>query len=202
MGFEALSRFPAEWGIAPDVAFEQAHSVGFGARMELLAIQRAAETLDSVDGYVSRKITPAVLVDPDNLRLLGELPLDRIVLELSEHDQVADYTILAAALEPLRSSGMRLSIDDVGAGFSSLRHIVLTSPDVIKLDRSFVDGVSGDRILTTLVRALVQFAHDCDAVTVAEGIETEADGQALLDLGVEYGQGWHYGRPAPAASFR
>ena len=104
-----------------------------------------------------------------------------------------------AVLEPLRAAGMRLAIDDVGAGFSSLRHILLTAPDVIKLDRSIVDGVSTDPVLRSLVRSLVDFAEGCDARVVAEGVETAADGDVLCSLGVDYGQGWHYGRPGPAA---
>jgi EAL domain-containing protein (putative c-di-GMP-specific phosphodiesterase class I) len=93
---------------------------------------------------------------------------------------------------------MRLAIDDVGAGFSSLRHIVLTAPDVIKLDRSMIDRVSSDPVLTKLVRSLVAFGHDCDCQVVAEGVETEQDAAALRELGVDYGQGWYFGRPAPA----
>jgi len=100
-------------------------------------------------------------------------------------------------LAPLRAAGMRLAIDDVGAGFSSLRHIVLTAPDVIKLDRSIVDTVSTDPVLSTLVRSLTEFGHGCGAQVVAEGIETAADAAALVALGVDYGQGWHYGRPGP-----
>ena len=90
---------------------------------------------------------------------------------------------------------MRLAIDDVGAGFSSLRHIVLTGPDVIKLDRTIVHGVSTDPVLTTLVRSLVEFAHGCAARVVAEGIESAEDAAALAALGVDHGQGWHFGRP-------
>jgi EAL domain-containing protein (putative c-di-GMP-specific phosphodiesterase class I) len=127
------------------------------------------------------------------------MPLDRVLLELSEHDQVADYAALAAVLEPLRAAGMRLAIDDVGAGFSSLRHIVVTSPDVIKIDRTIVDGVSQDSVLETLVRSLVFFGHGCKATVVAEGVETAADAAKLLELGVDYGQGWYFGRPGDAA---
>ena len=94
----------------------------------------------------------------------------------------------------------RLAIDDVGAGFSSLRHIVMTSPDVLKLDRSIVDGVAGDPVLRTLVRAMVDFAHGCGAKVVAEGVETGQDAAALLELEVDLGQGWYFGRPGPAAS--
>jgi hypothetical protein len=82
-----------------------------------------------------------------------------VLLELSEHDPVEDYDTLRRSLAPLRQRGLRLAIDDVGAGFSSLRHIVVTTPDVIKLDRSLVDGVTDDPVLRTLVRSLVDFGH-------------------------------------------
>jgi len=142
-------------------------------------------------------VSPATLVTPECTALLAALPLGRILLELSEHDPVEDYDVLMATLAPLRARGMRLAIDDVGAGFSSLRHIVLTAPDVIKLDRSIIDGVSTDPVLTTLVRSLVDFGHGCGAQVVAEGVETGPDAAALLLLGVDYGQGWHFGRPGP-----
>ena len=117
-------------------------------------------------------ISPATLLTPAAGEFLGRLPLERILLELSEHDQVEDYDALDAVLAPLRERGMRLAIDDVGAGFSSLRHIVLTRPDVLKIDRTLVDGVSHDPILTTLVRSLVDFGHGMGAKVVAEGVET------------------------------
>ena len=195
VGAEALSRFPREWEMAPDVAFAQAHTVGEGDRLELLALERAAEHVEKVTGYVAMNVSPGTLLTPGCAELLNRLPLDRILLELSEHDQVEDYDALAAVLRPLRERGMRLAIDDVGAGFSSLRHIVLTAPDVIKLDRSIVAGVSTDPVLTTLVRSLVDFGHGCGALVVAEGIETAADAAVLLSLGVDYGQGWHFARP-------
>ena len=197
IGAEALSRFPQEWGKAPDVCFEEAHSVGLGPALEILALERAASHLDRVTGYVAMNVSPGTLLTAECTGLLSRLPLARILLELSEHDQVHDYDALTAVLAPLRQQGMRLAIDDVGAGFSSLRHIVLTAPDVIKLDRSIVDGVSRDSVLATLVRSLVEFGRGCDARVVAEGIETVEDAETLLALGVDYGQGWHYGRPGP-----
>jgi EAL domain-containing protein (putative c-di-GMP-specific phosphodiesterase class I) len=184
--------------MAPDLCFAEAHSVSLGDELELQALARAGEHLDLVPGYIAMNISPATLLTPEASRLLDRLPLDRVLLELSEHDQVADYDVLMAVLAPLRAHGMRLAIDDVGAGFSSLRHIVLTAPDVIKLDRSMIDGVSTDPVLTTLVRSLVAFGHDCASKVVAEGVETERDAAALRGLGVDYGQGWHFGRPAPA----
>ena len=199
VGAEALTRFPAEWGLAPDVCFEQAHSIGMGDQLEVQAIARAGDQLRRFEGYMAMNISPSTLCTVEAAAVLARLPVERIVLELSEHDPVEDYRTLGAVLAPLRNQGMRLAIDDVGAGYSSLRHIVLTSPDVIKIDRSLVHGVAADPVLSTLVRSLTEFAHDCGAVVVAEGVETEADAVVLTGLGVDLGQGWLFGRPVPAA---
>jgi EAL domain-containing protein (putative c-di-GMP-specific phosphodiesterase class I) len=197
VGAEALSRFPAEWGMAPDAVFAEAHSIGLGHRLELLALERAADHLAEVDGYVAMNVSPATLLTPECGNLLSRLPLPRVLLELSEHDRVEDYGLLNAALAPFRAGGMRLAIDDVGAGFSSLRHIVVTAPDVIKIDRSIVTGLNDDPVLAKLVQSLVEFGHGCRVRVVAEGVETAGEAAALRTLGVDYGQGWHYGRPGP-----
>ncbi|MGY1733864.1 EAL domain-containing protein [Geodermatophilus sp. SYSU D01045] len=197
VGAEALSRFPREWGKGPDVVFEEAHSVGRGAEVELLALRGAAAHLDRVGGYVAMNVSPQTLLTPGFAALLHELPLDRVVLELSEHDPVEDYDALGTALAPFRAAGMRLAIDDVGAGFSSLRHIVVTGPDVIKVDRSIVSGLDADPVLSKLVESLVTFGHGCGVTVVAEGIETAGEAARLRDLGVDLGQGWYHGRPGP-----
>jgi EAL domain-containing protein (putative c-di-GMP-specific phosphodiesterase class I) len=197
VGAEALSRFPPQWGKAPDVCFAEAHSIGVGHRLEVIALARAAGHLATVSGYVAMNVSPATLLTADCRELLADLPLHRVVLELSEHDRVGDYDALLDALAPLRARGMRLAVDDVGAGFSSLRHIVVTAPEVIKLDRSIVSGVDGDRVLHTLVRSLVDFGRGCGARVVAEGVETADEAAALCALGVDLGQGWYFGRPCP-----
>ncbi len=195
VGAEALSRFPPEWNMAPDTVFDEATSVGIGIELELLAVTRASESVAALSGYLAVNFSPQTILDERCRDLLLGLPLERIVLELSEHDRVVDYTILSEALRPLRDQGMRLAIDDVGAGFSSLRHILLTAPDVIKLDRSIVAGAADDPVLLTLVRSLVDFGHGAGAHVVAEGIETRDDAVALRDVGVDYGQGWYFARP-------
>ncbi|MHB1491059.1 MAG: EAL domain-containing protein [Cellulomonas sp.] len=192
-----MSRFPAAWGKAPDVVFAEAHSVGLGDRLELLALERALDHVAAVTGYVAMNVSPQTLMTSECAALLRGLPADRVLLELSEHDPVEDYDAMGAVLAGPRAAGMRLAIDDVGAGFSSLRHIVLCSPDVLKLDRSIVDGISTDRVLPTLVAALVEFAHGNGRLVVAEGVETEGDAEVLRGLHVDYGQGWHFGRPGP-----
>ena len=200
IGAEALSRFPAAWAKAPDVVFAEAHSIGAGDRLELLALRGAAAHLGAVPGYVSMNVSPATLLTRPCLDLLASMPLDRVVLELSEHDQVEDYDALHAVVLPLRAAGMALAIDDVGAGFSSLRHIVVTNPDIIKIDRSIVSGLDHDPVLAKLVESLVDFAHGCGVRVVAEGVENAAEHAMLSTLGVDYGQGWLFGRPGPAAA--
>lgn len=194
VGAEALSRFPGDWNLPPDRCFADAHRIGEGDRLEILALRRAAGHLETVGGYVAMNVSPATLLTRACTETLAGLPLERVVLELSEHDPVEDYDGLKAVLAPLRARGMRLAIDDVGAGFSSLRHIVVTAPDVIKLDRSMVTGIGDDPVLRVVAQSLVDLARATGAQVVAEGVETEADRTALVALGVDLGQGWHFGR--------
>ncbi|MCU7723817.1 EAL domain-containing protein [Actinoplanes sp. KI2] len=202
LGAEALSRFPQEWQRPPDVCFADAHAIGEGHRLEVLALQRAADQLGQISGYMAMNVSPATLLTSPCIDFLDRLPLDRIVLELSEHDPVEDYDAVKAALAPLRARGMRLAIDDVGAGFSSLRHIVLTAPDVIKLDRSIVSGIAESSVLSVVTRALVELARAIGACVVAEGVETEADAVVLEGLDVDLGQGWHFDRATTASRLR
>jgi EAL domain-containing protein (putative c-di-GMP-specific phosphodiesterase class I) len=202
VGAEALSRFPQEWGQPPDEVFADAELIGERVALELAALRRAADHLPAVSGYVAMNISPDTLFSPAGATFLAGLPLDRIVLELSEHDPVHDYDHLRAVLAPLRARGMRLAIDDVGAGYSSLRHIVATGPDVIKLDRSIISGVAGDHVLAVVGRALVDLAGAIGATVVAEGIETVADAAVLAGLGVQLGQGWLFDRAIPAGDLR
>jgi len=202
VGVEALSRFPVAWGMPPDTCFAEAHEIGVAESLELQAVRRAVDEATRVlpaGQYVGVNLSPGSLLHPDTDAVLSSLPLDRILLELSEHDPVDDYDALNSAVDAWRARGLRLAIDDVGSGFSSMRHIVLTRPDVIKLDRGIVDGVAEDRVLATLIGSMVSLAAGIGARTVAEGVEREADAGALQDLGVDLGQGWCFGRPVPAA---
>jgi EAL domain-containing protein (putative c-di-GMP-specific phosphodiesterase class I) len=201
-GAEALSRFPAAWNQAPDLVFADAELIGERENLEIQALQRAAAHLPRTSGYVAMNVSPATLATAACQGVLTRMPLERVVLELSEHVPIDDYDALHAVLAPLRGRGMRLAIDDVGAGFASLRHIVTTAPDVIKLDRSLVAGVADDTVLGTLTHALVDLAGALGAQIVAEGIETAADAATLHGLGVRYGQGWQFDRATTPDALR
>jgi EAL domain-containing protein (putative c-di-GMP-specific phosphodiesterase class I) len=117
-------------------------------------------------------------------------------VELTEHTAVEDYDALDAALRPLREDGLRIAVDDAGAGYATFRHILRLAPDVIKLDRSLISGIDVDPARRALAGAVVAFAGEVRATVVAEGIEQSAELTVVLDLGVDAGQGYLFSRPS------
>ena len=110
-----------------------------------------------------------------------------------------DYEQLAASLANLRRMGVRVAIDDAGAGYASLRHTLLLSPDIVKVDISLTRSIDIDRGRRALASALISFADEMDMTIVAEGIETAEELRTLLDLGVRFGQGFFLAEPGPLA---
>ena len=131
--------------------------------------------------------------------MLAELEADpaRLVVEITEHAQIEDYEVLNQALLELRSAGLRVAVDDAGAGYSSLRHVIEIAPDMIKIDGSLTQRIEVERGRRALASALISFAQEMKQVVVAEGIETQSAVEALLGLGVHCGQGYFFGRPRP-----
>lgn len=120
---------------------------------------------------------------------------DQLVLEATERNRYTDIDLAAAQLTKLRNAGVRIAIDDVGDGYSSLRVATSFKPDVFKLSGDLVDALPGDEA-TAIIRAVVDLAHETGAWVVAEGVETEAQVASLLRLEVDWGQGILFGRPA------
>lgn len=198
VGYEALARFHGRPPRPPDHWFRAAGTVGVAEELELVALQRALRRLAELpDGaFLSLNGSPSTFAHPEARRLLTAAATDRLVLEITEHAPVEDYDALAADLRPLRDRGARVAIDDAGAGFASLRHILRLSPDVIKLDRSLVSGISRDRAQQALAGGLISFAEKMGALIVAEGIELADELRTLRELGVHYGQGFLLARPS------
>jgi EAL domain-containing protein (putative c-di-GMP-specific phosphodiesterase class I) len=198
LGAEALSRFPGDCG-APDAVFGAAHRAGVGLELERLAAQRALETLPllSPGTYLAINLAPTVAIELARQSLeLPDLPVDRLVVEITEHAAVENYASLRDSLKAARQRGLRLAIDDAGAGYASLKHVVELVPDVIKADRSLIDGVSEDPGRRSVVRAFVTVAADLHAVVVAEGVERTADLETVRGLGVDAAQGFLFARPS------
>ena len=198
-GFEALARFNTTPPRPPNIWFDEAALIGRQQELEIVAAFLALGHLEAVppSAFLSINLSPTTLMAPIFRDVFGDLPMERVVVEVTEHAPVEDYHILRQSLRWFRGAGGRLAVDDAGAGFASLRHILLLEPDFIKIDISLTREIHRDPTRRALARALISFAEDIDATIVAEGIETRGEIDALSDLGVRYGQGYLLGRPAP-----
>lgn len=201
VGYEALSRFSALPKRTPDIWFTEAAQVGLGITLETKAIRRAlmGATRLPADVYVSVNASPEVILQADLENVFNGFPLQRLVLEVTEHAAIDNYDDLATVLEPLRRKGLRLAVDDAGAGYASFRHILALAPDVIKLDISITRNIDTDRSRRALAAALIGFAMATGSKIVAEGVETAAELLTLRQLGVNKAQGYFFGRPMPLA---
>jgi EAL domain-containing protein (putative c-di-GMP-specific phosphodiesterase class I)/CheY-like chemotaxis protein len=198
IGFEALARFRSLPLRPPDEWFAEAAALELGVQLEHATLARAVLLLPALPSstYLSVNASHRAARDPVLRDLLAPYA-DRIVVEITEHEPVDDYDELATALRPLRDLGIRIAIDDAGAGYASLRHTLSLDPDIVKVDIALTADIDTDRAKRALASALISFADEMGITIVAEGIETEASLQTLVDLGVRYGQGFHIARPAP-----
>jgi EAL domain-containing protein (putative c-di-GMP-specific phosphodiesterase class I)/AmiR/NasT family two-component response regulator len=201
MGVEALARFAPPPQRTPDRWFAEAVDLGLGTELQLLAVGRALPALDQLpdDVYVSVNVDPTTASSPGLAEILGRWPAERIVVELTEHAPASDYPSLREALDTFRRSGIRMAVDDAGAGFASLRHILELSPDMIKLDISIVRDIDKDASQRALASALVAFAREIDTELIAEGVETAEEAFALDLLGIRLIQGFYVARPGPVS---
>jgi EAL domain-containing protein (putative c-di-GMP-specific phosphodiesterase class I)/DNA-binding NarL/FixJ family response regulator len=199
VGYEALARFGAAPVRSPDLWFAEAESVGRGAELELLAIERALAQFESLpnEALVSLNVSPNVARSAALAARLARVPGDRLVLELTEHSRVRDYAALQVRLDRFRERGVRIAVDDAGAGYAGLQHILSLRPDVIKLDLALTRNVDTDPARRALCGCLMRFADDIGAEVVAEGIETPGELGTMRELGIRWGQGFYLGRPAP-----
>ena len=197
VGVEALARFTSPPDRSTDTWLAEAEAVGRLLELELACLRTALRDLDRLpeDTYLSLNVSPATAIAPELHEVLDGLPAERVVLEMTEHARVDDYPALKAALAVFRERGFRLAIDDAGAGFASLRHIVLLHPDFIKLDMTLTRDVHVDATRRALVVALVAFGSQIGARVVAEGVETPEQLATLLEAGVHFGQGFYLARP-------
>lgn len=190
-GWESLSRFRCEPVRSPDLWFQEAAEVGLGRVLELCAIRTAILGLDALpgDNYIAFNCSSETILDGELTSVLSGTPLQRVVLEITEHAVVQDYEAILQALSPLRDRGMKLAIDDAGAGYSSLRHILRLEPDLIKLDMSLVRDIDKDSRRRALASALIAFARETGSSIVAEGVETTEELATLRALGADKAQG-------------
>jgi EAL domain-containing protein (putative c-di-GMP-specific phosphodiesterase class I) len=200
VGVESLARF--EDRRPPDQHFAEARTRARRQALELAAVRAGLARIRELpsDAYLTVNVSPDVAATRELAVILADAPARRIILELTEHAPVTDYEALGTALAGFRARGLRVAIDDAGAGFASMRHVLALHPDVIKLDISIVRGIDADPQRREFVRALVQFARATGCTLVAEGIETREELAEVRRLGVGCGQGFWLGRPERSAA--
>ena len=196
-GLEANLRLLTTPYRTPDIWVNEAAQVGLGESLEIMAIEKAIKGLDQLpmDIYVSINISPELIINGAITRFFENVSTERVVLEITEHAPIADYAEFRAALEPLRKKGMRLAIDDAGAGYASFQHILEIGADIIKLDISIIQNIDIDPARCALATALIAFAKETGAEVIAEGVETKTEFDELIHLGVNKVQGFYTGRP-------
>lgn len=197
IGYEALTRFSVEPLRSPDVWFNEAAEVNLQEALELATISKALEALKRIpnDIYISLNASPETILKPSLSQLLFNYTLERLMLEVTEHASINDYAQITAALKPLRDGGMRLAVDDAGAGYASFRHILKLQPNVIKLDLSLIRKIDCYTECRALAGALIRFAEETGSSVIAEGVETLEELQVLKELKVNNAQGYLLGRP-------
>jgi EAL domain-containing protein (putative c-di-GMP-specific phosphodiesterase class I)/DNA-binding response OmpR family regulator len=197
VGLEALARFNMKPTQGPDRWFEEAAQVQLALDLELSAIERALGAIAVLPPgmFVSVNASWTTIISERFHEMLGDVEGGKVVVELTEHERVADYELLARSVRRLHDRGTRLAVDDAGAGFASLDHILRLGPDIVKLDRNLVMGVDHDPIRRSMIAAFVHFGNETHTALIAEGIESVDELDTLRRLGVRHAQGYHLALP-------
>jgi len=198
VGYEALTRFSD--GTRPDHRFTEAWSVDLGVELELVTLEAAIAAARGLPPgrWLDVNVSPRLLDESDRVRAVLAQADRPLTIEITEHETIDDYHALRDALASL-GPAVRVAVDDAGAGIANFAHIVELRPDFVKLDIGLVRGVNADLGRQALVVGLRHFARTAGCRLIGEGVETEAEARTLGTLGIDFGQGYFYGRPEALA---
>ncbi len=204
-GYEALTRGPSDSPLhAPGCLFSTAQTHGLLSKLERLIWRRAWRAFSDLHlpGRLFLNTSPCTLMKVEPmLKLLHdpelEPPLDPgvVVIEITEQSPIDDYAALQSALQEYRAHGFSIAIDDLGAGYSGLRLWSEIQPDLVKLDMHFIQGIHKDPVKQEFVRSIRDIARGIRCRVVAEGIESQEELDAVRELNIQLGQGYHYAKP-------
>jgi EAL domain-containing protein (putative c-di-GMP-specific phosphodiesterase class I) len=209
MGYEALIRGPQGSTLEPPtVLFAVAHENEMDVELETLCLETIFAGIPRAVGekrlFVNASamlLRHPVFLDARNLASINRSHAD-VVVEISEKEMVRDYDSFQEVLGQVRKANMKIAIDDAGSGYSGLETILHLKPDYIKVADSLVRNIHTDPIKREIIASLDAIGKRIGATLVAEGIEVEAERKTLVDLGIEFGQGYLLGRPAFQVSGR
>ena len=210
IGFEALARWhlDGEW-VPPSEFVAIAEETRLVHALDMSMLRQACAWLARFNAETGQRLSLSANLSPENFRVagLGEILRDilaetgvepgLLVLEVTETVMIENWRHVARLLEPVRALGVQVSLDDFGAGYTSLGYLSAFSFDEIKIDRRFVLELHETDAPEFLFKALVVLAKGLHKRLVAEGIETEGQAQTLKKLGISIGQGYHFSSPLP-----
>ena len=206
---ESLIRLPSNSTLRnPDDFFKAARAEGITVRAEQACLDEGIRSwaLRKPDTRLFLNLSAFAIIEMvDRLTVAGvmralhaaSISPSALVVEITEHERVADLPRLVAIAADLRAAGLRFALDDFGDGRSSLRLWAELRPEIVKIDKYFVHDVATEPVKVQTLRGLTRFAETFGTTLVAEGIETEDELRVVRDLGIELGQGWFLGRPQP-----
>ena len=201
--YEVLVRSTSPSWQSPPQLFEEAirsgHCGALGRAIREMAVQSCSDMPLFLNIHPN-ELDESWLVQPDDPIFAHDQP---IYLEITETVPITHFAFCHSVLAEIRGKGVRLAVDDLGAGYSNLKYIADLNPEVVKLDRSLIADLAGDKRLQTLVKHIVRLCVDLGAKVVAEGIEQDSEMKASIDAGAHYGQGYYFARPSfPPPSVR
>ncbi|SFW69953.1 putative bifunctional diguanylate cyclase/phosphodiesterase [Amycolatopsis australiensis] len=211
VALEALARWTTRDGtaVSPETFVRAAEGAGLGAELDALVLDLACREITAagldltVHVNVCASRLGAATLERSVAAALDRygLPASRLVVEITETVPVPDLTAGAAAIRRLQELGVRVALDDFGAGYSSLTVLHALPVDLLKLDRALTTGIQPERD-AALCRSLVGLCADLDLAVVAEGIETAEQAELVTRAGCTSAQGYRFGRPAPLPALR
>lgn len=204
-GYEGLIRGPSDSPLhSPLMLFQAARKHGRSLDIEYLSRSIVLQTFAQLNlpGKIFLNVSPDTLLlegwrSGETLRCIAESGLnpDQIVIELTENSSSLEYAVLREATRHYRAMGFEIAMDDLGEGFSSLRMWSEIRPDYVKIDKHFIQNINLDPVKMQFVRSIQEIARNSGCRVIAEGIETQAELVATRDLGVAFGQGYHFAHP-------
>jgi diguanylate cyclase (GGDEF)-like protein len=201
-GHELLTRCLAPPFLGPSALFQTANEQGLLASLDERCLISCLEMGESLrdSGPVHVNCYPSTLLNMSAERLAAIFdPAGRaamsVVVELSEQQILGDPSSLIPVLQQLRAAGVKVALDDVGFGRTSLEALILLQPDIIKVDQAFVRGIADDEARRGNIARLVKVVEALGAELIAEGVELQADADVLIELGVTFAQGFLFDRP-------
>lgn len=207
-GFESLLRIQTESLFArPDLLFQYASKLRRVTDLEIAALRSTLRTAGTLveHGFCFANLHPLALIEGERLcrELLRAIrqtkfPADRLVLELTEQDAIANHPSVTGAIADLKREGIRFAFDDVGTAHSHLARMDLVGPSFLKVSQHFGTDFEKDQTRKKVVRNLLSLASDFGAELILEGIETAETAEAAREMGITFGQGYYFARPAAA----